>query len=175
MTEEKSNDKINSQRTDQEQVGIRRVEMAKDVTLADIAAQIGVSAVAVSKALSGKPAAAQMGYVPSVSVKPAVTGTGNIGVVVRERYYGYSITFYGQLYERVVRALYDNEYYGILELLTEEDEKAGNLPKMVQDGKVDGLIFLGQMDESYISKMVRQTGARYFSWMPIFRQPGLIR
>lgn len=174
MTEETSNDKINSQKTDQEQVGIRRVEMAKGVTLADIAAQIGVSAVAVSKALSGKPGvseelrsriketAAQMGYVPSVSVKPAVTGTGNIGVVVRERYYGYSITFYGQLYERVVRALYDNEYYGILELLTEEDEKAGNLPKMVLDGKVDGLIFLGQMDESYILKMIRQTRCPVF-------------
>ena len=39
MTEETSNDKINSQKTDQEQVGIRRVEMAKGVTLADIAAR----------------------------------------------------------------------------------------------------------------------------------------
>lgn len=55
--------------------------MAKDVTLADIAAKVGVSNVAVSKALSGKPGvseelrnkikdiAREMGYVPKVSGK----------------------------------------------------------------------------------------------------------
>ena len=74
--------------------------MAKDVTLADIAAKVGVSNVAVSKALSGKPGvsdelrmrikqvAEQMGYIPSQSGKTAVGKTGNIGVIVPEHYYG---------------------------------------------------------------------------------------
>ena len=148
--------------------------MAKDVTLADIAAKVGVSNVAVSKALSGKPGvsdelririkqvADRMGYTASQSSKASVAETGNIGVIIPENYYGYSISFYGQLYEKVVKALYDNKYYGILELLRKEDEQEMNIPKVLRDGKVDGLIFMGQMDGNYIRKMVGQ------SELPVF-------
>lgn len=147
--------------------------MAKNVTLADIAAKVGVSNVAVSKALSGKPGvseelrtkikdvAEEMGYVPSAAGKAVVNVTGNIGVIVPEHYYG-NISFYARLYEKVVRALYDNEYYGILELLAQEDERTGKIPKVMQDEKVDGLIFLGQMDETYIRKIVQQTDLPVF-------------
>ena len=143
--------------------------MAKSVTLADIAAKVGVSNVAVSKALSGKPGvsdelrikikqiADEMGYVSNTVSKSTAAETGNIGVIIPENYYGYSTSFYGQLYERVVRALFDNKYYGILEILSKEDERIGNLPNVMLDGKVDGLIFLGQMDKDYIEKMVKQT------------------
>lgn len=140
--------------------------MAKDVTLADIAAKVGVSTVAVSKALAGKPGvsdelrarikqvAGRMGYTSGTSGKAAAVETGNIGVIIPEDYYGYSISFYGQLYEKVVRALYDNKYYGILELLPKEDELEENIPKVLRDGKVDGLILMGQMEENYIRKLI---------------------
>lgn len=117
--------------------------MAKGVTLADIAAKVGVSNVAVSKALSGKPGvseelrgrikqvAEQMGYISGSSGRSAPAATGNIGVIMPENYYGYSVSFYGQLYEKVVRALYDNHYYGILELLKKEDEQENNTPKVL--------------------------------------------
>ncbi|MDO4491414.1 MAG: substrate-binding domain-containing protein [Lachnospiraceae bacterium] len=143
--------------------------MAKSVTLADIAAKVGVSNVAVSKALSGKPGvsdemrlkikqvADELGYVTSASLRGTVVETGNIGVVIPENYYGYSTSFYGQLYEHVVRTLFDNKYYGILEILSEEDEKAEKSPIVMQDGKVDGLIFLGHLDKEYIQKMMKQT------------------
>lgn len=143
--------------------------MEKDVTLADIAAEVGVSTVAVSKALSGKAGvseelrmkikyvAKQMGYIPSSSGRASSVKTGNIGVIIPENYYGFSLTFYGQLYEKVVRALYNNGYYGILELLTREDEMQGNLPKVMLDEKVDGLILLGQINERYIDKITGQT------------------
>ncbi|MDY4771394.1 MAG: substrate-binding domain-containing protein [Lachnospiraceae bacterium] len=143
--------------------------MAKSITLADIAARVGVSNVAVSKALSGKPGvsdelrikikqiADEMGYVSNTALKSASVETGNIGVVIPENYYGYSTSFYGQLYERVVRALFENKYYGILEILSKDDEKNGKLPNVMLDGKVDGLIFLGQLDRDYIEKMVKQT------------------
>ncbi len=155
--------------------------MAKDVTLADIAERVGVSNVAVSKALAGKPGvsdelririkqiAEQMGYIPSTAGRSAPAETGNIGVIVPEHYYGYSVSFYGQLYEKVVRALYDNRYYGILELLSKEDEEESNIPKVLQDGKVDGLIFLGQLGEKYIEKMVSRAGLPIFfldTYMP---------
>lgn len=108
--------------------------MAKEVTLADIAEKVGVSSVAVSKALSGKPGvsdemrlkikrvAERMGYIPNPSVKPANTETGNIGVIIPEHYYGHSLSFYGKLYEAVVKTLYDYKYFGILELLSKENE-----------------------------------------------------
>lgn len=144
--------------------------MAKDVTLADIAARVGVSNVAVSKALSGKPGvsnelrakiksvAEEMGYVMKSSGKSSCTvETGNIGVIIPEHYYGGSITFYGQLYEKVVRALFECKYYGILELLSKEDEKRASMPMVMQDEKVDGLILLGQLDEKYIDYMIQQT------------------
>lgn len=144
--------------------------MAKDVTLADIAAKVGVSSVAVHKALSDKSGvsdrlrkkikevAKEMGYANGTSARAeAAKGTRNIGVIIPELYYGYSTTFYGHLYERVVKALYKNEYFGILELLSAEDEKNIRIPKVMQDRKVDGVIFLGQIDEKYVRFMIRQT------------------
>lgn len=148
--------------------------MAKEVTLLDIAERVGVSNVAVSKALSGKAGvseelreriksvAQEMGYIPITSRKTAIVETGNIGVIVPEYYYGYSVSFYGKLYEKVVRALYDNEYYGILEILGKDEEQNMTVPRVVQDGKVDGLIFLGQMSDSYIKAMVEQTNLPVF-------------
>ena len=71
--------------------------MAKDVTLADIAAKVGVSNVAVSKALSGKPGvsdelrlkiknvADEMGYVSNTTSKLGKLETGNIGVIIPEQ------------------------------------------------------------------------------------------
>lgn len=144
--------------------------MAKDVTLADIAARVGVSSVAVYKALTDKPGvsaklreeikrlAEEMGYVSGGAERgETVRKTGNIGVIVPEQYYGYSSSFYGQLYEKVVKALYKNEYFGILELLTSENEKNIREPKVMRDEKVDGLIIIGQMEESYIDFMRNQT------------------
>lgn len=81
--------------------------MAKSVTLADIAARIGVSNVAVSKVLAGKPGvsdelrikikqiADEMGYVSNSASKSESVHTGNIGVVIPENYYCYSTSFYG--------------------------------------------------------------------------------
>lgn len=143
--------------------------MAKGVTLADIAQKVGVSNVAVSKALSGKPGvsdelrvrikqvAERMGYIQLPAGKTGGVETGNIGVIIPEYYYGHSFSFYGKLYEMLVKALYDHKYYGILELLSKEDEKSGNIPKVMQDWKVDGMIFMGQMDQDYICKMAQQT------------------
>ena len=69
--------------------------------MADIAARVGVSNVAVSKALSGKPGvseemririkqvAEQMGYVSGFTARSAPAATGNIGVIMPEHYYEY--------------------------------------------------------------------------------------
>ncbi len=158
--------------------------MAKKVTLVDIAERAGVSNVAVHKALTDKPGvsdemrrrikalAEEMGYrSPSDHRSPKGHGgssnygkkgegapmTGNIGVIIPEQYYGCSVSYYGQLYENVVKALCKKDYYGILELLAKEDELAGNTPRMLRDHKVDGLIFLGQMQEQYIKEVLARS------------------
>lgn len=146
--------------------------MAKGVTLSDIADAAGVSSVAVHKALNDKPGVSEdlrkkikqlaldMGYTNASNnmVKQAAdkTRTGNIGVIIPEQYYGYSTSFYGQLYEHVVKTLYKNKYYGILELLSLEEATSIRLPKVVQDKKVDGLIFFGQVNREYVDFIVRQ-------------------
>ena len=147
---------------------------AKSVTLADIAAEVGVSNVAVSKALSGKPGvseelrdkikevASRKGYMPGGPGRTSVVETGNIGVIIPQYYYGHSVSFYGKLYENVVSVLYDNKYYGILELLASEDEKACTPPKVLQDKKVDGLVFLGQIDEKYVLEITKQSDIPVF-------------
>lgn len=153
--------------------------MAKKVTLADIAGRVGVSSVAVHKALTDKPGvseelrgrikevAEQLGYKSSSGEKTGTAAargkTGNMGVLIPERYYGFSVvTFYSQLYEQVVKALYKNDYYGILELVSEEDERERRLPRVLQEDKVDGLICLGATDEGYMKALAEQ------SRLPVF-------
>lgn len=136
--------------------------MAKAVKLEDIAKQVGVSNVTVSKALSGKSGvseelrqrikelAKEMGYVPISSQKlKEKKGTGNIGVLVPERFIGNGTSFYWAIYQNVVTKLQLKGYYAILEILDIGDEEACNLPKMIQDEKIDGLIMIGQVNATY--------------------------
>lgn len=147
--------------------------MAKKVTLADIAEAVGVSTVAVHKALTDKKGvsdelrikiknvAEDLGYTNIVSEKVKIPNvvkkTGNVGVIIPEQYYGLSISFYGQLYEQVVRMLYKYECYGILELLTDNTRRDKMLPRILQEGKVDGVILLGITDEKYIQFLMKES------------------
>lgn len=136
--------------------------MAKAVKLEDIAKCLGISNVTVSKALADKSGvseelrkkikelAKEMGYVPVSSQKSKPKGgTGNIGVMIPCRFVDNNNSFYWALYQQVVTQLQAKEYYAIIELISEEDEEACRLPKMLQDGKVDGLIVIGQAATNY--------------------------
>lgn len=139
--------------------------MNKRVTLIDIAQKVGVSNVAVHKALNDKPGvsdemrarikqvAQEMGYQGTVAAKQEPAKM--IGVVIPESYYGFSGTFYGQLYEKVVKALQKYNSYGILELLTPDMQKNKIKPQMVQDHRIEGLILMGIVDEQYVN-MIQQ-------------------
>lgn len=90
--------------------------MAKAVKLADIAEQLGVSTVTVSKALSGqkgvseamrekiKQLADELGYKqPSAVKKEKSAKSYNIGVLVSEKYLGEYASFYWRMYQSVQR------------------------------------------------------------------------
>ncbi|MED9903930.1 MAG: LacI family DNA-binding transcriptional regulator [Lachnospiraceae bacterium] len=136
--------------------------MAKTVKMSDIAEALNVSTVTVSKALSNqkgvseemrakvKEMSEQMGYKKYLTPK----GTGgrgyNIGVLMSEVYVEKYATFYWQMYQAInAKAVRDNCFV-LLEVLSTEDEKALMPPKLLTEGKVQGLLVLGAIQSSYL-------------------------
>ena len=137
--------------------------MEKKIRMADIAKELGVSVVSVSKALSGQSGvsddtrekilelAREWGYVPLRTRRPAHAGvvTGNIGILVADRFFSDS-KFYSNLYRHVLMCCNDHGVSALLELVTPEAEKRCTVPAIVQGNKVDGLIFMGEIAPAYL-------------------------
>lgn len=147
--------------------------MEKKVRMADIAQQLGISVVSVSKALSGQSGvseetrakilalAREMGYVPLRSKPLARRGivSGNIGILVCDRFFSDN-TFYSNLYRQVLMFCNEQGFSALLELVTPEAERSCTVPAMIQGGKVDGIIFMGEVDRVYL-RTVAATGLPY--------------
>lgn len=143
--------------------------MDKKVRMADIAAQLGISVVSVSKALSGKEGvseetrakvlelAQQMDYVPlrtrEKTEKP-VSNSGNIGILMDDLFFEDN-TFYSNMYRQLIMSCNEHGYSAMLELVTAEAESSRTLPAMVLGKKVDGLIFMGQLSREYLNAVAR--------------------
>lgn len=136
--------------------------MSKNVTMKDIANELDVSTVTVSKALADKDGvsdevrekikekAKEMGYQFSSISKGVKEGVNyNIGIIVAERYIKEN-GFYSNIYQTVIQKLTAINYSGILEIISDDDESMCVTPRMIQNRKVDGIIILGQMKEQYI-------------------------
>lgn len=141
--------------------------MAKAVKMSDIAEQLGVSTVTVSKALSNqrgvsdemrtriKELAEQMGYKKYLTPKGGNGRGYNIGVLVAEVYVEKYATFYWEMYQEInAKAVKDNCFV-LLEVLSIEEEKELTAPKLLREGKVDGLLILGAIQGSYL-KMLKE-------------------
>lgn len=142
--------------------------MEEKVRMADIAEKLNISVVSVSKALSGKDGvsdrmrekiratAREMGYVPLRSKPTEKTGesTGNIGILVPDKFFDDN-TFYANLYRQVSLRCNACGFSAMLEIVSLEAEQNCVMPAMVQGGKVDGLIFLGQIRLDYLRAVTR--------------------
>lgn len=137
--------------------------MAKAVKLADIAERLSVSTVTVSKALSGqkgvseemrekiKRLADELGYKPpSAHRVEKVNKSYNIGVLIAERYLDKYDSFYWQMYQQVATKAVAKECFTLMEVVSAETEHNSELPKLVQEQKVDGMIVLGRLFEGYL-------------------------
>ena len=134
--------------------------MCKTVRMADIAKELGISVVSVSKALAGKPGvsnetrakvvdlARQMGYEYPVSGGDSA-GTGNIGVLVSDRFFSEN-AFYTSLYRSLVLNSGNEGFTCIVELVTQEAEQSASLSPLITNRKVDGIIFLGNLPLDYL-------------------------
>lgn len=139
----------------------------KNVTMSDIAAELAVSTVTVSRALGDKDGvseelrqrikqkANEMGYRFSYASKSAKdTLTYNISVVVAKRFIHDASAFYWVVYRYIVELLQKQSYYGILEVITDKDEHTGDMPNSIIDKKVDGVIVLGQFSDNYVESLL---------------------
>ena len=137
--------------------------MGKPVRMADIAEKLDISVVSVSKALAGKPGvseemrakvvalAKQMGY-EGTKVHSEQAGTGNIGVLVSDRFFAEN-AFYTSLYRSLVLQSGGVGFTCMVEIVTPEAEHGCVLPSLITGRKVDGAIFMGNMDPAYLRKV----------------------
>ena len=137
--------------------------MGDKVRLADIAERTGVSIVSVSKALSGKggvsrqkleeikKVAKELGYEPHTYA--ARHPSKNIGVVCRESYLTRFSSFYWQMYQDINKIASLMGSFAMLEVLTSDMEKNNEMPRILEEGKVDACIVIGNMPEKYLSVM----------------------
>ncbi|MEG1890126.1 MAG: LacI family DNA-binding transcriptional regulator [Clostridia bacterium] len=135
-----------------------------NITMRDIGQRVGVSAVTVSKALAGRSGvgeemrgrilrvAAELGYVnPNAAESRAL----DVGILVPDRFFSMN-DFYGMLYKLLVKRLADAGHIGILEVLGEELEETLTLPRLMQNGRADALVLLGQPKKEYLHAITRE-------------------
>lgn len=140
--------------------------MAKKVKLADIAATLNVSTVTVSKALSDqkgvseemrekiKVLAGQLGYKQPSAMKTITKNDSyTIGIIVPGKYFGKFESFYWQLYQEVATKAVQKECFTMLEVISIEDENNCELPKLIKEKKVDGVILIGRPNNGYIQRL----------------------
>lgn len=134
----------------------------KSVRMSDIAKELGISTVAVSKALNNqkgvseelrgrvKALAEKLGYHSPAQVRRMQGKSGyNIGVLIPTQYLGSSDSFYWKLYQEVTARAMKKDCFVLLELLSNEDAQAQRLPKLITEEKADGLIIIGKPPFQY--------------------------
>lgn len=144
--------------------------MAKAVKLADIAQKVGVSTVTVSKALAGQKGvseemrgkiealADEMGYVRSSKARKAgVRKSYNIGLLIEESYMDKYDSFYWQMYQHVATKAMEWDCFTMVEVVGRQNEGEYELPKIVSERKVDGVIVLGKMPNAFLMVLKRDS------------------
>lgn len=136
--------------------------MNRNITMKDIADELNVSTVTVSKALSGKRGVSEelrkkikiiaddKGYRINANAKAMKEGINhNVGILVADRFFEDETSFYSKLYKMIIIELNKRKFSGILEFITDDDEKNGIMPNMLLNNKVDAVIIMGQIKGDY--------------------------
>lgn len=145
--------------------------MAKSVRLRDIAEKVGVSTVTVSKALSGQKGmsdalrekihslASEMGYVPSISRKADNSKRSyTIGVIIAEQFMSEYSSYYNKLHQQVSQLAMERGCFTMLEVISDKAQESRNLPRLILDKKVEGILVIGRLDEAYLKEIKSSSG-----------------
>ena len=139
--------------------------MAKSVRMADIAQKLGISIVSVSKGLSGKEGvsdemrarilatAREMGYQMPTRTQQHIGGK-SIGIVVADRFFNEN-AFYYSLYRSVLNSATAADLSVLMEIVFPQAEKNCTMPTFLVNRKVDGLIFMGEIDRRYLATAIQ--------------------
>ena len=135
--------------------------MRNVVTMKDIADELDVTVMSVSKALSGKDGvsedlrakilakAEELGYKKAQTSNTDDGSSHNIGILIAERSMNANAT-YMSLQQPLISNLLQLNYYGITEIISDETEHLLILPKILKENKVNAFIILGQMSIEYV-------------------------
>lgn len=135
-----------------------------EIRMKDIAENVGVSVVTVSNALAGRKgvsddvrlrvekAARDMGYDVKKSGRQEQGSV--IGVLTPEKYMTVGTSFYWALYQRVAYEAAKSQSVTMFEIATFSMEEKRELPKLLREKAVSGLIIIGWMEEAYVKKIV---------------------
>ncbi|GHU60673.1 LacI family transcriptional regulator [Spirochaetia bacterium] len=143
--------------------------MAPRIKMSDIAKELGVSTVTVSKALADKEGvgaelrkrikqkAEEMDYVYNSLPRNMLEGRNyNIGILIGAKYLGES-SFYWTFYQHLLDVLKPTRYAGILEIVSNADETDCVVPTFISTNKADGIILLGQLNDAYLAMITNKT------------------
>ena len=131
------------------------------VTMKDIADELDITVMSVSKALSGKDGvsedlrarilakAEELGYKKSPGSNNDDGTSHNIGILIAERSMNANAS-YMSLQQPLITNLTQLNYYGITEIISDETEANLTLPKILKENKVSAFIILGQMSKEYV-------------------------
>lgn len=138
--------------------------MSKTVRMSDIGARLHVSTVTVSKALSGQKGvsdemrekiirlADEMGYERKFLEENNKRKSNYIvGVIAAERYLQEKESFYWSLYQEILKRAIARNCFSVLEVIGYEMEQKSEMPKVVSENKVDGVIIMGAFHKEYVS------------------------
>lgn len=142
------------------------VGLSKKVKMKDIADKLGVSVVAVSKALGNKPGisselrtkvkrtADEIGYEYSSGSAPKkkTGGSYNICILVAEHFIG-DESFYFKFFKHISKFLQLREHYAFFQTVSRKSEEEAILPKMLFRQHIDGVIVLGQLSKKYLAAL----------------------
>ncbi len=135
------------------------------VTMKDVAKELNVSVVTVSKALAGKEGVSQSlrkrivdvakekGYVFKEEKKRGDSGSMNIAILVAERFVTDN-SFYLKIYQKMIMELSAKGYIGILEIVRLEDEEEGILPNVVRMELIEQVIVIGEMKTAFLNQLM---------------------
>ena len=130
------------------------------VTMKDIADELDITVMSVSKALSGKDGvsedlrakilakAEELGYKKNQNSSNDDASSHNIGILIAERSLNANAT-YMSLQQPLIANLTQLNYYGITEIISDETEHLLILPKILKESKVNAFII------SLISNILR--------------------
>lgn len=148
--------------------------MAKAVKLKDIGDKLGVSAVTVSKALSGQKGvseemrekivktAEEMGY---RSLSDTRSGgkrkTHNVGVIIAEHFFDKTQSFYWTMYQELAMRAVQKDCFTMLEVVSSENEMNLKTPRLLEGSNVDGLIVIGLFSDEFMELIEKKARIPY--------------